>query len=183
MNTEDNKLIEDYLAGDGRAFEKLVQKYLKSVYNFLFHLLSDKSVLDDLTQETFVKAWKNLSRFDREKNFKTWIFTIARNSAWDHLKKKKALPFSAFEDDEGNNLLEQISDNNILPDDLLMNIESNFNLEEKLEKLPAHYRSLLLLHYKDDLTLQEIAEILKKPYNTVKSQHARALHALRKILG
>jgi RNA polymerase sigma-70 factor (ECF subfamily) len=182
MNAEDNKLIEEYLAGDTASFEKLVQKYLKPVYNFLFHLISDKAILDDLTQETFVKAWKNLERFDRSKNFKTWIFTIARNTAWDYLKKKKAIPFSAFEDEEGNNKLEQISDNAILPDEILMDAESKINLGEKLQELPAHYRALLLLHYKDELSLQEISVILKKPYNTVKSQHARALASLKKIL-
>lgn len=182
MDQEDNRLIEEYLAGDSGAFEKLVQKHLKPVYNFLFHLLSDKAILDDLTQETFVKAWKNISRFDREKNLKTWLFTIARNTAWDHLKKKRAIPFSAFEDEEGNNRLEQISDNAILPDEILMDADAKIDLEKKLQELPAHYRALLLLHYKDDLSLQEIAEILKKPYNTIKSQHARALASLKKIL-
>lgn len=182
MNAEDNKLIEDYLAGDGQAFDKLVQKYVKPVYNFLYHLMSDKAILDDLTQETFVKAWKNIRRFDQSKNFKTWIFTIARNTAWDYHKKKKTIPFSAFEDEVGNSQLKQISDNNILPDEILMDADAKINLEEKFKQLPANYSALLLLHYKDDLSLSEISDILKKPYNTIKSQHARALTSLKKIL-
>jgi RNA polymerase sigma-70 factor (ECF subfamily) len=182
MDPEDKKLVEVFLDGDDLAFQELVRKYLKPVYNFLFRFVSDRAVLDDLTQETFVKAWKNLKRYDNSKSFKAWIFAIAKNTAFDYLKKKKTIPFSAFEDEDGNSQLDNISDEAILPDELLSQAEAQDNLEELLKKIPDHYRIILLMRYKDDLSLNEIAEVLGKSYNTIKSQHQRALEALKRII-
>lgn len=180
MEITDNQLVKNFLEGDDSAFELLVSKYLKPIYNFLYQFTSDLSALDDITQETFIKVWKNVRRFDQNKSFKTWIFTIAKNTAYDYLKKKKAVPFSFFENSEGNNVLENISADVILPDEFLANLDSAKDFEEKLKKIQGHYRIILLLHYKDDFSLAEIAEILGKPYNTIKSQHQRALKSLKK---
>lgn len=182
MNTDNKKIIEEFLSGNKNAFEQLLGKYLKPVYNFLYQLTSDKSALDDLTQVTFIKAWKNIKKFDRNRNFKTWLFTIAKNTAYDYFKKKKTIPFSNFINEEGNNKLENIAEENILPDELLMRADAADVLEKKLQELPEHYRLILTLHYKEDFSLSEIAEILKIPYNTVKSQHQRGLGKLRKLL-
>jgi RNA polymerase sigma-70 factor, ECF subfamily len=178
---EDKQLIENFLAGDDSAFEALVKKYLKPVYNFLYHFVSDREALDDITQETFIKAWKHIEKFDREKNFKVWIFSIAKNTAFDWLKKKKTIPFSTFTDDEGNNMLENIGDDSIFPEELLNRKDSAKILEEKLKKIPDIYRVILVMHYKEDFSLQEIAKILGKPYNTIKSQHQRGLMKLKKL--
>jgi RNA polymerase sigma-70 factor (ECF subfamily) len=178
-NQADRELIEKNLDGDGSAFSELVGRYLKPVYNFLFTLTGDQSTLDDLTQITFIKAWKNIHSFDESKSFKTWLFTIAKNTAYDHLKKKKTVPFSAFADEEGRNILEEINEDKPLPDEILERADLSQEIEKKLEEIPARYRMLLLLHYKDDFSLQEISQILEKPYNTIKSQHSRALQSLR----
>ncbi|TAK95832.1 RNA polymerase sigma factor [Patescibacteria group bacterium] len=178
----DKQLVKRYLEGDESAFPELLQRHLKSVYNFLYHIVHDQSALDDLTQETFVKAWKNLKRFDQSKKFRTWLFTIAKNTAFDYLKKKKSIPFSNFLDAEGYSKLEQISDEALLSDELLALAGDKANLEKELQQISEHYRAILLMHYQDDLSLNEVAAILGKPYNTVKSSHARALASLRKIL-
>jgi RNA polymerase sigma-70 factor, ECF subfamily len=183
MLRNDAQLVENYLAGDESAFSELVKKYLKPVYNFLYQVTNgDVSALDDLTQVTFLKAWKNIKKFDPNRNFKTWIFTIARNTAYDYFKKKKTIPFASFTDAEGNNKLENISDGEILPLELLERADAAKTLETALAKISDQYRLVLIMHYKDDLTLQEIAEILNLPYNTVKSQHQRGLQAIRQIL-
>ncbi|KKP79971.1 MAG: hypothetical protein A2271_01145 [Candidatus Moranbacteria bacterium RIFOXYA12_FULL_35_19] len=182
MDTEDKKIIDDFFSGNSQAFEKLLKKYLKPVYNFLRNFVQDPEILDDLTQVTFIKAWKNLKSFDPEKNFKTWLFTIAKNTAYDFLKKKKTLPFSNFEDDEGNNFLENIATEEILPNELLEKAEQEKLFEKKLNELSADYRTLLLLCYKEGFSLQEISVILAIPYSTIKSRHLRALTNLRKIL-
>jgi RNA polymerase sigma-70 factor, ECF subfamily len=179
MELDDKQLLEEFLLGDDLAFEKLVSRYLRPVYRFLFQLTRDTSHLDDLTQVTFLKAWKNIHKFDPDKNFKTWVFTIAKNTAYDHFKKKKAIPFSFFEDEEGYNKLEEISEDSILPDELLIREDSAKILEEALKKIPDHYRVILLMRYKDDFSLQEISKILDIPYNTVKSQHQRGLKILK----
>jgi RNA polymerase sigma-70 factor, ECF subfamily len=182
MENDDKKIISEYLAGKNDNFPELVGKYLRPIYNFLYQFTKDKNQADDLTQETFIKVWKNLKRFDQSKSFKTWLFTIAKNTAYDFFKKKKALPFSNFIDEEGNNQLENVADDNIFPDELLMKAEAANILEEKLKQLPEHYRIILTLHYKEDFTLDEISEILKIPYNTVKSQRQRGLKELKKLL-
>lgn len=180
--SEDNKSVGSFLAGDDSAFEVLLKKYLKPVYNFLYQLTGDRAALDDLTQITFIKVWKNLHRFDTSKSFKVWIFTIARNTAYDYLKKKKTIPFSFFENDEGYNKLEEITDEKILPDEILERKNIAREFEKKLENIPSRYRVILLMRYKEDLSLSEIGKILGLPYNTVKSRHQRALQNLKNLL-
>ncbi len=182
MEKTDQQLAKDFLEGDETAFEELVKKYLKPVYNFLYRLTSDSSEPDDLAQITFIKAWKNLKCFDQSKSFKIWLFTIAKNTAYDYLKKKKTIPFSFFEDTEGNNKLENISEDKILPDEFLEKADAAKELEDALEKIPSRYGIILLMRHKDDFSLQEISEILNISYNTIKSQHQRGLLALKKIL-
>lgn len=182
MEKDDRQLVAEVIAGEEAAFELLVKKYLKAVYNFLYRFTSDRSSLDDLTQVTFIKAWKNIEKFDQTKNFKVWLFTIAKNNAFDFLKKKKTIPFSDFVDGEGNNKLENIKTDELLPDEILGKINLADEIEKNMEQIPALYRAILILHYKEDFTLQEIAEIMGKPYNTIKSQHNRALSKLKQVL-
>lgn len=182
MEKDDRQLIADFLDGEDAAFERLVGRYLKPVYNFLYQFTQDRDSLDDLVQETFIKAWKNIKKFDPEKNFKTWLFTIAKNTAYDFFKKKKSLPFSNFLDGEGNNKLENMVEDGPRLEEVLAGNDSAQELERKLQEIPDNYRVLLMMRYKDDFSLQEIAHILDLPYNTVKSQHARALASLKRSL-
>ncbi|MDP2630883.1 MAG: sigma-70 family RNA polymerase sigma factor, partial [Candidatus Uhrbacteria bacterium] len=112
----DNELISSYLSGNEQALESLIQRYLKLIYSFVYRYTGDAASADDLTQEVFVRVWRNLKRFDQEKSFKTWLFAIAKNAALDLLKKKKAIPFSAFDDAEGNNVVvDTLADPALLP--------------------------------------------------------------------
>jgi RNA polymerase sigma-70 factor (ECF subfamily) len=205
MEVKDEQLVKDFLSGDEAAFELLVKKYLKPIFNFLFQMTRDKSVAEDLTQITFVKAWKNIHKFASRSNyfatlhnnqkkslapyrtagsgsgFKTWLYTIAKNSAYDYFKKKKTIPFSNFVDEDGNNKLENISDGEVFPEEILMKKDAEKEMAEKLKKIPEHYQLILNMRYKDDFSFAEIAEILGRPYNTVKSQHNRALASLKKV--
>ena len=182
MEKSDEKIIEEYLSGNEAAFSELVKKHLKPAYNFIFRLVNNRDTAEDLTQETFVKVWKNFKKYDPDKKFRTWLFTIAKNTTFDWLKKKKEILFSKFEDDEGNNALENISGDEILPDEILERKNITEDLEKILSKIPPRYRAILLLHYKEDFSLHEIAEILGEPYNTVKSRHQRGLGKLKETL-
>lgn len=180
MNTLENQIISKILDGDESSFSEIMGLYLKPIYNFLHRLVGDRDVAEDLTQETFVKAWKKLKRFDQKRSFKTWLFTIAKNTAFDWLKKKKEIPFSSFTDEEGESWLENVADENILPDEILERSDITEELDAILQKIPVHYRAILLLHYKEDFSLHEIAEILGEPYNTIKSRHQRGIARLKK---
>lgn len=182
MKMEDNQLVKNFLEGKDEAFGELVKKYLKPVYNFLYQLTNDQTAAEDISQDAFLKAWKNMRRFDQKRNFKTWLFTIAKNTAFDFFRKKKEIPFSRFADEDGGSWLENIEDDEFLPDEILERKNIAEELDEILQKIPLHYRTILLLHYKEEFSLHEIAEILGEPYNTVKSRHQRALLRLKKAL-
>lgn len=185
MERNETTLIKESLAGDGKAFEELLSPYLQPMYSFVLSLTHDVLMAEDVTQDTCIKIWKHLTRFDSEKSFKTWIFAIAKNTAFDALKKKRDLPFSAFsqgEDDEVEEpWSERIADESPLPDELLARADAAQFLERKLRMLPEGFRRILSLRYRDDFSLSEIAEILGEPYNTVKSRHGRALSGLRRV--
>ncbi len=176
----DEQLIAEALAGNEEAFNEIVRRYLKIVYNFLLPFTKDSANAEDIAQDTFIKAWKNLGRYKKEKGkFKAWLLTIARNTAFDFLKKKKAVPISFFEDAEGNNPFETINDEKPLPDEILEKKDIAERMEIILKELPERFQPVLLLYYKEGFNLAEIAEILGRPLNTVKSWHRRGLMALK----
>ena len=166
-------------------FEQLMARYLSPVYNFIYRLTGNIEQAADLTQETFVKVWKNFKRFDQTKNFKPWIFAIARNTAIDWLRKHREITFSDLrnqENDGGNNFENNIPDELPLPDELFRRAELTSLLQRALAELPINDRTIILLHQTEKLNFAEIAEILNQPMNTVKSRYRRALTALRQFL-
>lgn len=183
MDRSDRQLIAAYLDGKRQSLDVLVARYFKQIYGFAVRWVDSAEDAEDITQETFVKAWRHLKRFDTERNFKTWLFAIARNTARDFVKKKKAAPFSAFETDEGENiLLETLADSAPLPDEMLERKDMGAMIKKMLKDLSPKQRHGLALRFDDDLTFRAIADILAEPLHTVKSRNRRALAMLRKIL-
>lgn len=180
METKDKKLIEDYLEGNNVAFAELIELNLKLIYRYAFRMTRDIEDSEDITQETFVKLWKNIGKFDLDKNFRTWLLGIAHNTAIDFLRKKKDFVFSDFDNDAGN-FSETIADTALLPTEIFAQVEKKKLLDDALGRLSPMSREILILYYESDLTFAEIGTILNKPLNTVKSQHRRALSLLRKI--
>lgn len=191
----DEQLISRYFRGDETSLGALVRRYLKPIYVFTYRYTSSGQDADDLTQEVFVRVWKNLKKpapyriysgagFDPKRgSFKTWIFSIAKNASVDFLKKRKAIPFSQLEDQRGENpVIESIIDPAPSPVKLIEQKDMAGILSGALEKLPAPYRTVLFLKYNDHFAFREIAEILGEPLNTVKSRHRRALIFLRNLL-
>jgi len=182
-NYSDEQLIADYLAGNEKSLEILIKRYLKPIYSFVYRYVGKEQEAEDITQETFVRAWRHLKRFDRNKSFKTWIFAIAKNVSLDFLKKKKTIPLSKFENEEGENkLIETFVDPSPLPQEILEKADMGKMLNMAMEKLSPSYRMVLFLHYNDHFTFREIAEIFGEPLNTIKSRHQRAILILRKML-
>jgi RNA polymerase sigma-70 factor (ECF subfamily) len=166
--------------------EPILSRYLKSVFNYVFRIVGDKSETEDIVQEAFVKVWKNLKKFNPENNFKTWLFTIARNTAIDQLRKRKNISFSQIDSltdgEDEKNFQGNVVDIEPLPDEIFMRKELNEELENALSKIRLDFREIIFLHYMEDLTFEEISGIVDKPLNTVKSHHLRALATLRKII-
>jgi len=179
----DEELIILYHAGDEHAFKILIERYTPPLYHFVRRLIGPSSA-EDILQDIFLKAWKHLGRFDVSKaHFKTWIFTIARNTATDFLRKRKSVVFSELDGDPDNeSFAERIPDEKLLPDELLEKLDEKTRLNAVLAMLPPEYVAVLELHYQEEMTFEEIGRVLGKPMNTVKSHHRRALLKLRKIL-
>lgn len=163
-------------------FEKIVEAYLPAVFNFALRLVGSSAEAEDITQETFLKVWRNLAKFRPEGSIKPWIFAIARNTAFDFLRKKKAIPISFLAEEETTNPEDWLPDPDPLPDELFEKKETREALEKALSELRPEYREAVLLHLSEDLTFEEIAKIVGRPMNTVKSQYRRALAHLTKIL-
>ncbi len=187
MEKTDLQLIEEsiYLTQGRASFNVLVERHAKSVYFFIFRLVGNKDDSEDITQETFIKAWQKLSKFDTDLNFKTWLFSIARNTAIDKLRKKKSINFSSLDtesDEENFDFEASLVDKEPLPDEVFLQKESEENLKKALAQLSDNQRLIIHLHISEDLTFEEIAEIIDRPMNTVKSQYGRSLKKLRGIL-
>ncbi|MCX6739237.1 MAG: sigma-70 family RNA polymerase sigma factor [Candidatus Parcubacteria bacterium] len=182
MERDDRQLIASAIAGDDDAFAFLVTRHLPAVYNFAYRF-GGKEEADDIAQETFFKIWKNLKKFRPEENFKTWMFSIARNTTIDYMRKKRDIAFSNFENADGENFLEEtLTDTEPLADEIFARAEKEKRLEKFLAKLSPLYREVLILHYQNNFTFEEIGQILKKPLHTIKSQHRRALIILRTLI-
>jgi RNA polymerase sigma-70 factor, ECF subfamily len=180
VENEDIDLIKEYLNGNQESFRLLINRYLPLIYNFAARFtINDAS---DISQDVFIKVWKNIKNFDSSKaSFKTWIFQIARNTIIDHLRKKKSIVFSDLEDKD-DSWIENVSDNAILQDEIAQKLEDKEFLNKLLDKISPLYREVLVLYYQEDMTFNEIGIVLNKPLNTVKSHHYRAIIELRKMI-
>lgn len=179
----DAELIVAYRDGEETAFDFLVQRYVKPLYGFVYRMLGNAHDSEEIVQETFVKVWKHLNRFDAQKSFKAWLFSIAKNTTLDFIKKKKTIPFSHFErDGDDLSFLDEIPDEAPLPSAIMERMEDAQYLNRVVAHLPLLDQEALLLRYTYDCTFQEISDIVHEPLDTVKSRHRRALIKLSALL-
>lgn len=172
--------IIDAQNGDEVAFAELVKQNLPLAYRYLFRLTGNEATAEDLAQETFISVWKNLSRFDIEKPFRPWLYRIARNCAFDFLRKKNTVPFSYLSEQEQLKL-ETLPDNSTSPANTAEKHETKALVTKLLSKLSEIEREILTLHYLDELTVPEISEVLKKPEETIRTRLRRARDAFREV--
>ena len=178
MNDSDEEIILRYNEGESLALRILIDRYTTHIYNYSIRFVG-KDNASDITQEVFIKVWKNMGNFDIHKSsFKTWLFTIARNTITDYLRKKKMIVFSDM-NNEDEEFTETIKDEVLLPSEAMEKLEDKEYLNNLLDKLPDNYKEVLMLYYQEEMTFAEIGESLNRPLNTVKSWHRRALIKLR----
>ncbi|MFA6254313.1 MAG: sigma-70 family RNA polymerase sigma factor [Candidatus Paceibacterota bacterium] len=168
------------------TIEQVVDEYLKVIYRFAYRLVGNESDASDIAQEVMVKVWKNLDKYDPSQNFKPWLFKIARNTAIDWLRRRRQIPFSSLDrvDEEGGEkaFADTVVDLELLPDEVFAQAEVQEKFKQALETIPLNERTIVTLHLEEDLTFNEIAEIVDRPLNTVKSAYRRSLVKLRSKL-
>jgi RNA polymerase sigma-70 factor (ECF subfamily) len=175
---QDSELIKQYLKGDEKSLEILIAKYLKLIYSFVYNNVGSAENAEDITQEVFVKIWKNLKKFDQKKNFKPWIFQIAKNTSIDYLRKKKSIPFSRFENEKGQNPLVE----NIIttPINLIGKLSDEKTIAVAMQGLTEKEQKIITLRHTEGMSFKEIANVFQESINTVKSRYRRVLGNLRK---
>ncbi len=186
----DEQLIIAYSRGDEAAIETLIARHLDATYTFVSRYVWTAGDAEDITQDVFLRAWKNLKKFDRTKSFKTWLFAIAKNASLNWIKKKKPSLFSEFSvknahgETEGGEAFfaDTRMDQSPLPDELFARADRTLQLVGAIEKLPQAQRTVLELRHYDEYSFREIGESLGEPLNTVKSRYRRALAALKKLV-
>ena len=172
---EDAQIVRLVLRGKQEAFSVLVERYQKPIFNFIYRFYGNYELAQELTQETFLRCYQFLKSYDMERKFSTWLYTVAKNLCIDELKKQRTahevplddvLPAVDARDAQGaaehNQQMECIRR------------EEDFKLLEALQELPAAARTVLLLHYFQGLSYQEIGETLSLPVSTVKIRIFRA---------
>ena len=174
----DKETITAIQNGNDKAFDALVKQYLPLTYRYLFRLTGSKTTAEDLSQETFVRVWKSLKRFDTTKLFRPWLYCVARNCAYDYLRKKKIVSFSFLSVGEQFQL-ENTPDKNTSPLELFEKKETASAVKKLLAQLSDTEKEILTLHYLEELTVPEIAEILNKPEETIRTRLRRARQAFR----
>ena len=182
--TEEKTWLKQAAKGDSTAFEKLVLKYQSQVYNFCFRIMGNSEDAADMTQETFLKVWRNLESFHGEASFATWLFRLASNTCLDQLrsmKRRPTLPMT-LTDRDGEEQTMEVPDSAPSPEEQLVKKEDSVLLQEAMSSLDAEQRQILTLRVVNDLSYTEIAQALSLKEGTVKSRLARAREHLRKKL-
>lgn len=182
----DLEMVRAVIDGDTTAYRGLVEKYQGRVYAMVYGMLRNREDARDVTQEAFVKAYRNLQSFRMDSSFYTWLYRIAMNLAIDHTRKRKRQHTSAF--DEGIAAREDGGDISDIhhedgPGRALERKQLYKQIMDAMEKLPEDQRQVILLRELEGLSYKEIAQVMDIPEGTVMSRLFYARKKLQKMLG
>ena len=178
-------LIQAALDGSAKAYEALLRSYRKSVYHIALRMVRDPNDADDLTMETFAKAFGHLSRYRPQFAFSTWLFRIATNGCIDFIRKNKikTQPLNAAVLlGDGESFLLDVCDHAPNPQEAFIRQQRIEVVQRVVTRLPAKYARLVRLRYFEELSYEEVATELQVPLGTVKAQLFRARELLLQLL-
>ena len=184
---DDSAVVRWFLAGDERAFGELVKRYDGRLLNFVYRTVGDRERAQDLVQETFVRVYRHMHRFDQSKKFSTWIYTIAGNLAKNELRNRSRNPLMLFQairkNWEADHRPLEWEDSSYKPDDLYRKRFLKELVEKAVVELPEHHRIVFVLRELEGKTYEEIAEITGCNLGTVKSRLNRARNNFARLIG
>ena len=177
MEAEVNQLRR----GDLDALSALVTRYQNRLYRYLLRLVRNAADADDLFQQTWIRVAERIRRYDARHNFDAWLFTVARNLAIDHLRRRQpeSLDEPMTDDPFGATRAATLTAKERPAIDRILESERDSHLAECLAELPMNYREVLSLRFEEEMKLGEIAVVLDAPLSTVKTRLRRGLELLR----
>jgi RNA polymerase sigma-70 factor, ECF subfamily len=183
---DDSWLVEGLREGTEAAYEALIAEYQQPLYNLAARLLSDPADACDVVQEVFLKVFRKIGAFRADSSLKTWIYRIAVNEAYNYQRwcgRHRKQEVGLNEEEDGNlNYCEKLSDSSRSPFDCASDREQHALVEAAMARLNPSYRMAVVLRDIEELSYEEIAEVLHVAMGTVKSRILRGREALRKEL-
>ena len=170
------EIIDKARMGDIESFEKLLFIYEKKIFNYIFTIVRQKQDAEDLTQETFIKVYKNLKSLNPDLSFKAWLYKIATNATIDWFRKNGKKSELLLLDDQESKF--ETIDKNFS----YIRIETAKDISDALNTIKPEYRTVLLLFYWQGFSYEEIASMLSLPLNTVKTYLRRAKDSVKEVL-
>jgi len=185
----DNSLVKDFIAGNDAAFTQLVTKYKDSITNYINMMVGDYDIALDLSQETFLRVYQNISRYSNIYQFSTWLYRIATNLAIDEMRYRKRRGQVFYRNIWGNQPNKdkdapefELKDAKRSPRDEMLRKESRRVLEDAIRSLPKKYRTAFIMKEIQELPYEEISIILNCSPGTIKSRLHRARELLQRKL-
>ena len=180
----DEVLLQAYRAGDVRAFERLVARYEKPIWNFLRRFVADAATAEDLLQEVFLRVVKSADEWRGAAKFSTWLYTIARNLCVDQTRRRKHRKHASLDapmdtSDDSGTLMDVIPSAEMASDRKSVNRQLHETMHRAISALSEEQREVFLMREFLDLPFKQIAEVVGVPENTVKSRMRYALEKLR----
>lgn len=183
---EEQWLVSGLREGNDRAYEALVLRYQQPVYNLVYRLMDEPADASDIVQEVFLKVFRNIGSFRGQSSLKTWLYRIAVNEAHNHRRwfNRHRRRETGLDDEAETtrSYQETLHDPGRSPFDLALNRETQVLIEEALGQMNPNFRAAVVLRDIEDLSYEEIAEVLQLSIGTVKSRILRGREALRKQL-
>jgi len=178
-------LLEGLRSGSEAAYELLVERFQSPVFHLVQRLIEDSNEAGDVTQDVFLKVFRNVGSFRGQSSLKTWVYRIAVNEAHNRRRwfgRHRRAEVGIEGDDEGRGYLDHLSDSTRSPYDLTLNEEWKSAIERALAGLNPVFRSAVVLRDIEDMSYEEIADVLDVSLGTVKSRILRGRESLRKAL-
>lgn len=170
--------------GDQKAYAELMQRYRDSIFFMTLKMVNNRDDANDLTIETFGKAFENLEKYKPDFAFSTWLFRIATNNCIDFIRKKRlnVVSMNSMEDKEGEERTFDVQSDTLNPEERSIKKQQKEILQLIIDKLPTRYKILINLRYFEEMSYEEISTQLDLPLGTVKAQLFRARDLLANVL-
>jgi RNA polymerase sigma-70 factor (ECF subfamily) len=175
----ESEIIEQVLSGNRQAYALLVEEYKAPIFNLAYRMTGSFEDSDDLTQETFIKAYQNLHRFDQSKKFFTWLYTIGINLIRNHLKKndRKVVHLTA-----SDSVVEHQAYEHKREEGETISEDKMARLEQVIRNLPVDLREAIILKFMNDLTFEEVAAVTDDSVSAVKMRIYRGLDKIKQMM-